>query len=64
MSEDVQNLLRQRYEDEVCATIIAENVSVAESPSKKRDVFSHNAASSGARDYAALYEELRQLNFL
>jgi chromosome partitioning protein len=64
MSEDVQNRLRERYDGEVCATVIVENVSVAESPSKNRDVFSHNAASSGARDYAALYSELRQQNLL
>lgn len=64
MSEEVQKLLRQRYDGEVCTTVIAENVSVAESPSKNRDVFSHNAASSGARDYAALYSELRQQHLL
>ena len=64
MSEEVQTMLRQRYDGEVCATVIAENVSVAESPSKNRDVFSHNAASSGARDYAALYSELRQQKLL
>jgi chromosome partitioning protein len=64
MSADVQDKLRQRYDGEVCATVIVENVSVAESPSMNRDVFSHNAASSGAKDYAALYSELRQQNFL
>ena len=42
---------------EVCETTIAENVAVAESPSLQRDVFSHNGASTGARDYRALYEE-------
>ena len=60
MSEDVQNRLRERYGSEVCQTVISENVAIAESPSKNRDVFSHNASSSGAADYAALYEELRQ----
>lgn len=62
MSEDVQNLLRERYSDEVCQTVISENVSVAESPSQKRDVFTHNAASNGARDYAALFDELQAQN--
>ncbi len=60
MSEDVRNKLLARYENEVFETVIAENVAVAESPSKNRDIFSHNAASTGARDYAALYEELQQ----
>ena len=64
MSEDVQNRLRSRYGAEVCETVIAENVAVAESPSQNRDVFSHNASSAGARDYAALYRELKQLGFL
>jgi len=64
MSEDVQKRLRERYALEVCQTVISENVAVAESPSKNRDVFSHNPSSSGAADYAALYRELRQLGFL
>ena len=60
MSEDVRAKLCQRYGDEVCTTVIAENAAVAESPSRRRDVFGHNPASSGARDYAALHDELRQ----
>lgn len=64
MSEDVQNKLRSSYGAEVCTTVISENVSVAESPSQSRDVFSHNASSAGAKDYAALYRELKQLGFL
>jgi chromosome partitioning protein len=64
MSEDVLDRLRQRYDKEVCETVISENVSVAESPSKKQDVFSHAISSTGAKDYAALYDELRQQNIL
>lgn len=64
MSEDVRNRLRERYADEVCQTMISENVSLAESPSQNRDVFSHNASSAGARDYAALYQELKLQGFL
>ncbi len=64
MSDDVQNRLRSRYGDEVCETVISENVAIAESPSQNRDVFSHNAASVGARDYAALYRELKLGGFL
>lgn len=60
MSGDVQNRLRERYDSEVCQSVISENVAIAESPSKNRDVFSHSASSSGAADYAALYKELRQ----
>ena len=64
MSEDVEEKLRSRYSNEVCQTVISENVSVAESPSKNRDVFSHNAFSAGAKDYAALYDELKQQRLL
>ena len=39
-------------------------LAIAESPSKNRDVFTHNAASPGARDYAALHGELRQQRFI
>ena len=61
MSEDVRQRLHERYGDEVCTTVIAENVAIAESPAQRRDVFSHNAGSTGARDYAALHSEfLRQ----
>lgn len=58
MSDDVRNRLRERYGDEVCDTVISENVAVAESPSLNRDVFRHNASSTGAHDYTALYGEL------
>jgi len=63
MSEDVREKLRERYASEVCETAISENVSVAESPAKNRDIFSHNVASTGARDYATLYDELRRQRF-
>ncbi len=64
MSEDVRKKLRERYGEEVFATAISENVAVAESPSQRRDVFSHNASSTGAKDYSALFDELRQQGFL
>ena len=64
MSEDVRQQLRSRFGNEVCATVITENVAVAESPALRHDVFSHNANSSGARDYAALHLELLQQKLL
>lgn len=63
MSQDIRDRLLGLYGMEVCETTIAENVAVAESPSLQRDVFSHNGASTGARDYRALYEELREQGF-
>lgn len=64
MSEDVRKRLRDSYGDEVCATVISENVAVAESPAYKRDVFKHNASSVGAQDYTALLAELKAAGFL
>ena len=64
MSKDVQDLLRDRYGREVCQTVIGENVAIAESPARNRDVFRHAATSNGAQDYTALYEELRRARFL
>lgn len=58
MSEDIRNKLRERYGDELLDASIAENVTVAESPSLNRDVFRHNAASTGASDYRKLLTEL------
>lgn len=64
MSETIQTQLREDYGDEVCQTIIVENVSIAESPSKNADIFRHNPASRGASDYADLHRELSQQGFL
>jgi chromosome partitioning protein len=58
MSEDVRNKLRERYGDEVLDTAITENVTVAESPAFRQDVFRRNASSAGAQDYQKLFAEL------
>ncbi len=64
MSADIERQLRARYGDEVCATRIAENVSIAESPASSQDVFEHAPASRGARDYTALLDELMATGFI
>ena len=50
--------------EEVCATRIRENVKLAESPAVGLDIFRHAPDSRGARDYAALYDELLGAGFL
>jgi chromosome partitioning protein len=47
----------------LCATVISENVAVAEAPACSKDIFSHAPSSRGAQDYAALYDELNQAGF-
>ncbi|HEX5801610.1 MAG TPA: ParA family protein [Azospira sp.] len=63
MSQDVRDRLTSLFGMEVCETVIGENVAVAESPSLQRDVFTHSVGSSGAKDYRALYDELREQGF-
>ena len=50
--------------DEICVTRIRENVKLAESPAVGLDIFRHAPGSRGARDYAALYEELVGAGFM
>ena len=64
MSWDIDRRLRERFGAEVCETRIAENVSIAESPSFNKDVFDHAPESRGAQDYAALLAELEACSFL
>jgi chromosome partitioning protein len=59
MSGEVADLMAMAFRaEEICATRIAENVSLAESPARQLDVFRHAPQSRGARDYEALVEEL------
>jgi chromosome partitioning protein len=58
MSRQIYDELKARLGDDVCTTRISENVSIAESPASKKDVFAHSPESRGAQDYEALLEEL------
>ena len=64
MSHEIYNELKERLGDDVCKTRITENVSIAESPASKRDVFAHAPDSRGAKDYEALLEELVEAGFI
>ena len=64
MAVDIENQLRERYGNEVCATRIAENVSLAESPASNQDVFEHAPTSRGARNYSELLDELITAGFM
>jgi len=64
LSWDIDRELRERYGADVCETRIAENVSLAESPSRGCDVFVHAPASRGAQDYQALLDELETSGFV
>lgn len=64
MTFEVQEQAREKFGDEVCVTVISENVAVAESPQYKQDVFQYSNSSAGAHDYSALLDELRAENFV
>jgi chromosome partitioning protein len=64
MSWEIERKLRARFGAELCETRISENVSLAESPAQNCDVFTHAPQSRGARDYAALLDELETAGFL
>ncbi|MBI5921036.1 MAG: ParA family protein [Betaproteobacteria bacterium] len=64
MSFEVQKRLIEHFGEEVCETVISENVAVAEAPAMNKDIFSHAADSRGAQDYAALLEELKAKGIL
>ena len=64
MSWDIDRKLRERFGAEMCETRISESVSLAESPAKNCDVFTHAPESRGARDYVSLLEELETAGFV
>jgi len=64
MSWDIDRKLRERFGAEMCDTRISENVSLAESPARHCDVFTHAPDSRGAREYAALLDELEAAGFV
>jgi chromosome partitioning protein len=65
MSNDVvERMAASLRPEEICATRIRESVKLAESPAFSLDVFRHAPDSHGARDYAALVDELGGVGFL
>jgi chromosome partitioning protein len=63
LSSDIYAELKQRYGNLLCTTRIVENVALAESPMRSKDIYAYAPASPGARDYAALVQELGSSGF-
>lgn len=63
MSYEIHRQMQEHFGDDVCETVISENVAVAEAPSVGKDVFAHSPASRGAQDYQKLLEELQAGGF-
>jgi chromosome partitioning protein len=60
----IKKQMVELFGDEVCETVISENVALAESPALSRDIYSHAPDSRGAEDYLALLGELQAKGFL
>lgn len=58
MTFEVHEQAKDYFGEEVCKSVISENVAVAESPQYKQNVFQYSSNSSGAHDYTALLDEL------
>jgi chromosome partitioning protein len=63
LSHEIFERLREHFGHDLCATRIAETVSLAESPIHGKDVFAYAPHSQGARDYGALTMELLSKGF-
>lgn len=64
LSHEILRRLSEAFGEQVCRTVIKENVHLAESPMHGKDVLAFAPWSQGAADYRALTEELEQCNFL
>jgi chromosome partitioning protein len=58
LSRQVQDEIRGYFKEKVFQTVIPRNVALAEAPSHGKPVLSYNAASSGAKAYLDLVQEL------
>ncbi|MGE0472639.1 MAG: ParA family protein [Nitrospirales bacterium] len=58
LSRQVQDEIREYFKEKVFHTVIPRNVALAEAPSHGKPVLSYNAASSGAKAYLDLVQEL------
>lgn len=58
MSGDILQMAQDAFGDDVCETVIAENVSLAQSPAQHKNIFEFAPSSHGAQDYENLLAEL------
>ena len=64
MSNDILQSAKKEFGADVCETVIAENVSLAQSPSQQQNIFEFAPSSRGAHDYDALLAELLADGFI
>ena len=58
LNRDVVETIQKYFGDKVFKTMIRDNVSLAEAPASRQDIFEYNKKSQGAEDYLALAKEV------
>lgn len=58
LNRDVVDTIHKYFGKKVFNTLIRDNVSLAEAPAARQDIFSYSSRSSGAKDYLALAQEI------
>jgi chromosome partitioning protein len=58
LNRDVVQTIKKYFGDMVFETHIRDNVALAEAPAQRKDIFSYNRSSPGAKDYLALSKEI------
>ncbi len=58
LNRDVVDTIRKYFGDKVFNTLVRDNVSLAEAPAARQDIFEYNEKSNGAEDYLELSKEI------
>ncbi len=58
LNRDVVDTIKKYFGEKVFETLIRDNVSLAEAPSQRTDIFNYNKNSIGAQDYMNLCKEI------
>ena len=58
LNREVVETIKKYFGEKVFKTLIRDNVSLAEAPSQRKDIFAYSKNSNGAKDYLALCEEV------
>lgn len=58
LNRDVVDTIKKYFGEKVFDTKIRDNVALAEAPAQRKDIFSYNKSSIGAKDYLSLCKEI------
>ena len=58
LNRDVSDSIKSFFGEKLMDTTISNNITLAEAPSQGKDIFLYNKSCKGAKDYAALCNEL------